>query len=215
MVAGSNVCVLCSAAAACSAPVIDMTGRSRRVLSGYHALRAAAPRFEHEPRRACTRFAAPALAHNLHLAVDCCERDIIRNARELQAAEDELLVLERDLAECDRRLRAEDEVIGKVHDILARVRELTRPDVSLETAHGVLAELKAAFPLEYGMFALGSVGGGIVAPLFSALTAGWSPLAAPALPEPAFRKWRALLDEEAYNSLLWQHFVPRFASAAE
>ncbi|XP_045779589.1 septin-interacting protein 1 isoform X2 [Maniola jurtina] len=204
-----------TSAAACSTPVIDMTGRARRVLSGYHALRAAAPRYEHEPRRACTRFAAPALAHNLHLAVDCCERDIIQNARELQQAEDEIVVLERDLEECNLKLRGEDEVIGKVQAILARVQELTRPDVSLETVHEVLAELKETFPLEYGMFGLGTVGGSIVSPLLSALTAGWNPLTAPALPAPAFRKWRALLDEEAYNALLWQHFVPRFAAAAE
>ncbi|KAH9638392.1 hypothetical protein HF086_004194 [Spodoptera exigua] len=48
-------------------PVIDMTGKEKRVLSGYHALRAAAPRFEHEPRRQCQNFAAPQLVHNLML----------------------------------------------------------------------------------------------------------------------------------------------------
>lgn len=53
-----------------------MTGKEKRVLSGYHALRAAAPRFEHEPRRQCHYFAAPQLVHNLMLMVDCCEQVI-------------------------------------------------------------------------------------------------------------------------------------------
>lgn len=55
-------------------PVIDMTGREKRVLSGYGAIRAAAPRYEHEARRECRHFAAPELLHNLQRVVECCEQ---------------------------------------------------------------------------------------------------------------------------------------------
>ncbi|XP_026735298.1 septin-interacting protein 1 isoform X2 [Trichoplusia ni] len=196
-------------------PVIDMTGKQKRVLSGYHALRAAAPRFEHEPRRDCKNFAAPQLATNMQLMVDCCEQDIIQNARELQSAEDEIVVLERDLEECNIKLAEQDKVINKVQSILERVELLNRPDVSLERAHDVLAELKDSFPTEYEMFGLGTIAGNIVSPLLSALLATWDPLQAPEEPIPTFLKWRKLLTEEAYNSLLWQHFVPHLTAAAE
>ncbi|KAJ2942995.1 hypothetical protein O0L34_g15185 [Tuta absoluta] len=241
-------------------PVIDMTGRQKRVLSGYHALAAQAPRFEHEPRRECRHFAAPQLARNLntmldcceqvvrsgyhalaaqaprfeheprrecrHFAapqlarnlntmLDCCEQDIIQNARELQQAEDEIVVLERDLEECNKKLDEHSVVIGKVEDILQRVDDLTKPDVSLETAYEVLHDLKESYPLEYEMFGLNTIAGNIVSPLLSALMAAWDPLAAPSDPVAVFKKWRLLLTEEAYNSLLWQHYVPSITRAAD
>ncbi|KAI5633633.1 GC-rich sequence DNA-binding factor-like protein domain-containing protein [Phthorimaea operculella] len=196
-------------------PVIDMTGRQKRVLSGYHALAAQAPRFEHEPRRECRHFAAPQLARNLNTMLDCCEQDIIQNARELQQAEDEIVVLERDLEECNKKLDEHSVVIGKVEDILQRVDCLTKPDVSLETAYEVLHDLKESYPLEYEMFGLNTIAGNIVSPLLSALMAAWDPLAAPSDPVPVFNKWRLLLTEEAYNSLLWQHYVPSITRAAE
>lgn len=55
-------------------PVIDMTGKEKRVLSGYHALRASVPLYEHEPRRRCEKFAAPELMHNLQLMLECTEQ---------------------------------------------------------------------------------------------------------------------------------------------
>ncbi|KAG6458611.1 septin-interacting protein 1 [Manduca sexta] len=196
-------------------PVIDMTGKEKRVLSGYHALRAQAPRYEHEPRRKCDNFAAPHLLHNLELMVDCCEQDIIQNARELRQAEDEIVVLERDLEECNIKLKDHDEVISKVEVILKKVEELNKPDVSLETAYEVLADLKESFPLEYEMFGLGTIAGNIISPLFSAMLATWDPLQAPEDPIPTFLKWRKLLTEEAYNSLIWQHYVQHINNAAE
>ncbi|XP_061726162.1 septin-interacting protein 1 [Cydia pomonella] len=195
-------------------PVIDMTGKEKRVLSGYHALRAVAPRFEHEPRRKCTNFSAPQLVHNLEVMVECCEQDIIQNARELQQAEDEIVVLERDLKECDEKLREQDEIIDKVRDIRGRVAKLSAPDLSLERAYEVVSDLKESHPLEYDMFGIGAIAGNIVSPLFSALMAQWDPLKAPSEPVPVFLKWRQLLSEEAYNSLLWQHYAPALKTAA-
>ncbi|XP_023948101.2 septin-interacting protein 1 [Bicyclus anynana] len=199
---------------ACSAPVIDMTGRARRVLSGYHALRAAAPRFEHEPRRACSRFAAPALAHNLALAVACCERDIVRNARELRQAEDDVAALERELRDCDARLRADDEVLARAAGVLARVQALRRPDLSLDALHAELLALRRDRPLEFAAYGLSAAGGALAGPLLGALLAAWDPLAAPALVEPAVRRWRDALDAPAYDALLWAQLVPRLAAAA-
>lgn len=46
------------------------------------------------------------------------------------------------------------------------------------------------------------------------MIAAWEPLTAPAEPVPAFLKWRPLLTEEAYNSLLWQHVAPKLKAAA-
>ncbi|NP_001091840.1 septin and tuftelin interacting protein [Bombyx mori] len=222
-------------------PVIDMTGKEKRVLSGYHALRAQAPRYEHEPRRKCQNFSAPQLVHNLEVMVECCEQDIIQNARELQQAEDEIVVLERDIDECDQQLKEHDEVIGKVQAILEKVEELNKPDVSLEKAHQVLASLKTTghstenehrcCPLsfspdllsgsrfrtgaEYEMLGLGTIAGNIVSPLLSALLATWSPLENPEEPLPVFVKWKQVLTEEAFNSLLWQHYVPHISNAVE
>lgn len=65
------------------------------------------------------------------------------------------------------------------------------------------------------MFGLGTIAGNIVSPLLSALLATWDPLQAPDEPIPTFLKWRKLLTEEAYNSLLWQHFVPHLTAAAQ
>lgn len=196
-------------------PVIDMTGKEKRVLSGYHALRAQAPRYEHEPRRKCQNFSAPQLVHNLEVMVECCEQDIIQNARELQQAEDEIVVLERDIDECDQQLKEHDEVIGKVQAILEKVEELNKPDVSLEKAHQVLASLKETYPAEYEMLGLGTIAGNIVSPLLSALLATWSPLENPEEPLPVFVKWKQVLTEEAFNSLLWQHYVPHISNAVE
>ncbi|XP_049878892.1 septin-interacting protein 1 [Pectinophora gossypiella] len=196
-------------------PVIDMTGKQKRVLSGYHALAAAAPRFEHEPRRDCRHFAAPQLAANLDTMVECCEQEIIQNARELQRAEDEIVVLERDLEECNKKLEEHSLVTSKVQSILSRVEELNREDLSLETAYEVLSDLKETYPLEYSMFGLGSIAGNIINPLISALLAAWDPLQSASEPVPMFCKWKELLSEEAYNTLLWQHYVPSVTSAAE
>ncbi|XP_026314585.1 septin-interacting protein 1 [Hyposmocoma kahamanoa] len=196
-------------------PVIDMTGKQKRVLSGYHALRATAPRFEHEQRRDCRNFAAPELARNLDAMLECCEQDIIQNARELQQAEDEIVVLERDLEEGSKKLREHDVVVGKVQDILQRVEELNKPDISLETAYEVLADLKESYPLEYEMFGLGTIAANIVSPLMSALLAAWEPLQNPEEPIPIFLKWKKLLTDDAYNTLLWQHYVPSLTAAAE
>ncbi|XP_013139636.1 PREDICTED: septin-interacting protein 1 [Papilio polytes] len=196
-------------------PVIDMTGKQKRVLSGYHALAAAAPRYEHEPRRQLRHFSAPQLTHNLQLVVDSCEQDIIQNARELQAAEDEIVVLERDLEECNMKLQEQDVVIDKVQAITQRIEELNKPDLSLEKSYEVLEDLMETYPLEYEMFGLGTIGGTIVSPLLSALLAQWEPLQSPDEPLPVFLKWRKLLTEPAYNSLLWQHFIPRITAAAE
>ncbi|CAG9568310.1 unnamed protein product [Danaus chrysippus] len=196
-------------------PVIDLTGREKKVLSGYHALRAAAPRYEHEPRRECTNFAAPELTHNLQLMVDCCEQDIIQNARELQQSEDEIVVIERDLEQCKIKLGEEDDVIKTLEGILARVEVLNRPDASLEMGYEVLRDLKETYPLEYEMFSLGNIGGNIVSPLFSAMMASWSPLTDPGGAAPVFLKWRPLLTEEAYNNLLWQHFGTKIEMTVE
>lgn len=65
------------------------------------------------------------------------------------------------------------------------------------------------------MFGLSTIAGNIVSPLLSALLATWQPLEAPEDPIPTFLKWRKLLSEEAYNSLLWQHYVPHITTAAE
>ncbi|KAG7309140.1 hypothetical protein JYU34_005062 [Plutella xylostella] len=196
-------------------PVIDMTGRERRVLSGYHALRANVPLYEHEPRKDCRHFAAPELTHNLEQQLQCCEQDIIQNARELHAAEDEIVVLQRDLDECDKKIREHDRVVDTVQAILDRAERLNRDDVSLETAQTVLKELKETYPLEYEMFGLGTIAGSIVSPLLSALLAKWDALAEPEEPIETFLKWRSLLTVDAYNSLLWQHFVPNVERAAE
>ncbi|XP_059051690.1 septin-interacting protein 1 [Achroia grisella] len=196
-------------------PVIDMTGKEKRVLSGYHALRAAAPRYEHEPRRACRNFAAPLLARNLELMLECCEQDIIQNARELQSAEDEIVVLERDLDECNIKLKDHDLVIDKVQAILQKVEELNSPEVSLEKAYEVLADLKESYPTEYEVFGLGTIGGNIVSPLLSALLATWDPLQSPEEPIPTFLKWKEILTEEAYNSLLCQHYLTHLSTAVE
>ncbi|KAJ0172139.1 hypothetical protein K1T71_012112 [Dendrolimus kikuchii] len=196
-------------------PVIDMTGKEKRVLSGYHALRAAAPRFEHEPRRKCRNFTAPHLVHNLELMVECCEQDIIQNARELRTAEDEIVVLERDLEECNLKLQEHDNVITKVEVILEKVEELNKPEISLEKAYEILANLKESHPLEYEMFGIGTIAGNIISPMLSSLLAAWEPLQEPQDPIPLFQKWRNILTEDAYSSLLWQHYVPKITAAAE
>lgn len=54
--------------------MIDLRGPEKRVLSGYHALRAAAPRYEDVPRKECSYVAMPELLHNLDLLVDMCEQ---------------------------------------------------------------------------------------------------------------------------------------------
>lgn len=51
-------------------------------------------------------------------------------------------MLERDLEDCNTKLQEQDKVINKVQGILHRVEMLNQPDVSLERAHDVLAELK-------------------------------------------------------------------------
>ncbi|CAK1545449.1 unnamed protein product [Leptosia nina] len=196
-------------------PVIDLTGREKRVLSGYHALRAAAPRYEHEPRRDCTNFALPALAHNLQLMVECCEQDIIQNARELQQAEDEIVVLERDLDESNAKLHEQDQVINQVQNILMKVETLNKADVSLETAFEVLTDLKETSPIEFEMFGLGAIGANIISPMFSAMLAKWEPLQNPDEPVETFLKWKPLLPEDSYNALLWQHFMPSVTAAVD
>lgn len=65
-----------SSAALARVPVIDLRGPEKRVLSGYHALRAAAPRYEDVSRKECSNLALPELLHNLNLLVDMCEQVI-------------------------------------------------------------------------------------------------------------------------------------------
>jgi hypothetical protein len=65
------------------------------------------------------------------------------------------------------------------------------------------------------VFGLGTIAGNIVSPLLSALLATWQPLENPKEPIGTFLKWKKLLTDDAYNSLLWQHYVPHITTAAE
>lgn len=71
-------------------------------------------------------------------------KDIIQNARELHQAEDEIVVLERDLEECNTKLQDQDQIINKVQTILMKVETLNKPDISLEMSYEVLADLKVS-----------------------------------------------------------------------
>lgn len=46
------------------------------------------------------------------------------------------------MAECDIKMKEHDAVIDKVQAILTRAEELNKPDVSLESAYEILANLK-------------------------------------------------------------------------
>lgn len=72
-------------------------------------------------------------------------QDIIENARVLQTSEDEIVVLERDLKACNLTLDQHSQVIVQVQEIMEKVERLNRPDLSLETAYDVLANLKVNF----------------------------------------------------------------------
>ncbi|XP_045504055.1 septin-interacting protein 1 [Colias croceus] len=198
-----------------SVPVIDLTGREKRVLSGYHALRAAAPRYEHEPRRECTNFAVPALTHNLQVAVENCEQEIIDNARSLQRTGDQMIELQREVEQFNQLIQEQDIVIDKLEWVLKSVERLNKPDISLEMAYETLVETKEKSPVEYELFGLGTIGAHVVNPLFSCLLAKWDPLRYPTENVDTFLKWKQVLTEDSYTMLLWQHFLPKITSASE
>lgn len=214
--------------------VIDMTGKEKRVLTGYHAIshRHEQPDEEEEiitpqvkEKRA---FEMPELTHNLNILVDMAEEDIIQNDRKLRHGKDHIVNMKHEKERLDQVCEQEDKLImklRKVLDIVESCEKRTLPGcdnpLTLDETAGIFKMLQDDFYEEYRMYDLAALAVALVFPLMKQYFNDWDPLGNPRHGREVVKQWQYLLEEQnqlftapdpsnmdVYQRLLWDIWLP-------
>ncbi|GAB1606956.1 tuftelin-interacting protein 11-like [Argonauta hians] len=213
--------------------VIDMTGKEKRVLSGYHAISQRHDKpdededvIESTPK-ARTAFDVPELVHNLNLLVSMSEVDIVQNDRKLRYNKDQIvnmthekerldLVCEQEKRQCDR--------LQDILDIINSCRKRTQPDcedpMTLEECVTLFKTLQDDYYEEYKLYDLGAVAIALVFPMMKQFFSNWEPLKDSTRGLEVMGEWRCLLEDsnhkynyntsnmDVYQRLVWDIWMP-------
>ncbi|XP_064606027.1 tuftelin-interacting protein 11-like [Liolophura sinensis] len=213
--------------------VIDMTGREKKVLSGYHAISHRHDRpdededdFQDEGPKARV-FDMPELIHNLNLLVDMAEEEIVLNDRKLRHEKDMIINMNHERERLDAICREEEkqiERLNKVLDMVASCEERTKPDcpnpLSLAECVEIFQTLQTSYYEEYKMYDLSALAAALVFPMMRQYFKNWDPLREPRYGVEAVKEWRYLLEGSTsqysqdiknlspYQQLLWEVWLP-------
>ncbi|XP_076445229.1 tuftelin-interacting protein 11-like [Babylonia areolata] len=212
--------------------VIDMTGKEKRVLSGYHAIGKVHDRPDEEEEVEVVKggvrsFDMPELVHNLSLLVDMTEEDIVLNERRLRHNEDRLVNLKYEEDRLDTQCRQEEEQLNKLSSLLEIVKsceERTQKDsenpLTLDECVSVFKVLRDEFHSEYKLYELSAISIAIIFPLVKDFLSKWDVLRDPSYGVMTMQEWRLLLEDESsalnpgladvdpYYRLLWDVWLP-------
>jgi len=212
--------------------VIDMTGKEKRVLSGYHALGHRHDMPDDDGRDSPgmgekRAFDMPELLHNLDILVGMAEDEIIQNNKTLQYEQDLIVNLTHESEKLVNVCEHEEKQIARVRVILALVEECenrTKPDatepITVEEVAGIFARLQDDFYEEYKVYDLAALGVAMVYPLLKTEFAEWNPLEEPMRGVETMQKWHGILAEQEgqysheqgfmgpYEKLVWEVWMP-------
>ena len=164
--------------------VIDMTGKEKRVLSGYHAISAQQmpdddvedPAQEMRP----AAFDLPELRHNIDLILDKCEEDLIGADRKMKHLKNRVEVLEEEEKKLSTIVDKERSQISSLEGLLSRIEKLEQAHdeklLDLDTAKEQFLEMKRDFPDEYSSYEIPYIAVTIVSPLIRVDVSRWRPL---------------------------------------
>ncbi|XP_048777997.2 tuftelin-interacting protein 11-like [Ostrea edulis] len=213
--------------------VIDMTGKEKRVLSGYHAIATRHNRpdeeedlMEQEPGQK-KAFEMPELMHNLNILVDMAEEDIITNDRKLRYEKDHIVNMRHEKERLDTICDQEEAQIQKLKSVLDIVRmceERTQPGcddpLQLDECAAIFSSLQNDFYEEYKMYDLSSLAVALVFPMMRKYFSTWDPLKEPEYGLDTIRQWKILLEDynqqyagnandmDVFQRLLWDVWLP-------
>ncbi|KAK7107599.1 tuftelin-interacting protein 11-like [Littorina saxatilis] len=211
--------------------VIDMTGKEKRVLSGYHAIGKVHDKPDEEEdvveRGGVRSFDMPELVHNLNLLVDITEEDIVVNERRMRHDEDRLVNLKFEEERLKTVCGQEEKQLKKLSDLLEIVKgceERTHKDcenpLTLTECVDVFKVLRDEFYTEYKLYDLASLSIAVIFPLVKNFLSTWDVLRDPDYGVNTMQEWRLLLEDESaslnpstadmdpYHRLLWDVWLP-------
>lgn len=220
--------------------VIDMTGKEKRVLSGYHAI---ANKHDIpdddiiEPTKALgdtKAFDMPELLHNLDLLVDMSEQEILQNDRKLKYEQDLIVNLQHEKDKSDEVCIYEEHQLEQLKEVLKIVEECEERNklnsdnpMGLKECGEVLGRLQKDYPNEYKLYDLWALSIALVFPLMKKEFENWQPINKPRHGIVTIKEWKVILDEpinrpyqggephmESYERLIWEIWMPPFRKAS-
>ncbi|KAL4232809.1 Tuftelin-interacting protein 11 [Mactra antiquata] len=221
--------------------VIDMTGKEKKVLTGYHTIANRHDRpddDDDEPsvtvygKPPADAFSMPELTHNLNLLVDMAEEDIIQNDRKLKHEKDLIVNMKYEKTRVDTVVEQEEkqiERLSKVLEIIGTCNERTNPGcpnpVTLDECLAIFRILQNDFYTEYKMYELETLAIALVFPLMREHFKSWNPLVDNSYGLSVIKEWQYMLGDpnhvyikdennmDVYQRLIWDIWLPRVRTA--
>ncbi|CAE1277785.1 TFIP11 [Acanthosepion pharaonis] len=213
--------------------VIDMTGKEKRVLSGYHAISQRHDKpdededvIESTPKQR-TAFDVPELIHNLNILVDMAEVEIIQNDRKHRHNSDQIINMRHEKERLDAICTQEEKQCNRLQEILDIVESCekrTKPDcedpLTLVECVTLFQKLQNDYYEEYKMYDMGALAIALVFPLVKKFYEEWEPLQDSSKGIKAMKEWRELLEDnnhhymyninnmDVYQRLIWDVWLP-------
>ncbi|PVD28664.1 hypothetical protein C0Q70_11258 [Pomacea canaliculata] len=194
--------------------VIDMTGKEKRILSGYHAISKVHDKPDDEEEMSGQSsigvksglqryFEMPELVHNLNLLVDMTEEDIVVNEQRLRHCEDHLINLRYDQERLQAVCEEEEQHISKLSMLMdtvksceARLQAENSERLTLDECVGIFQHLRNEFYAEYKLYDLPAIAIALVFPLMKEFLNHWDVLHEPDYGVITMQEWRLLLEDE-------------------
>uniref|UniRef100_H2YDS1 Tuftelin-interacting protein 11 n=1 Tax=Ciona savignyi TaxID=51511 RepID=H2YDS1_CIOSA len=187
--------------------VIDMTGKEKKVFSGYHAIAGRVTTgsdvesvdedlYEDEMRKR-EIFSCPELLHNLETLIEETEHKILSADRQKRYESDRSVSLEHQRKKLEETLSLQISLIKHfppqtVLRTISQCEERLKSDENCEILLNYFAEEK--YFAEYRMFELSDLASVMVHPLISKYLANWNPLIKPSYGINEMKRWKLLLE---------------------
>ncbi|XP_078484419.1 sip1/TFIP11 interacting protein isoform X1 [Ciona intestinalis] len=191
--------------------VIDMTGKEKKVFTGYHAIAGRVAtgsdvesidedEYEEEMRKRDV-FSCPELLHNLDTLIEDTEQKILLVNRQKRYESDRSVSLEHQKTKLQETLTKEEAEINRIETVLRTISQCEERlklnencEILLNHFAEVFAELQEKYFAEYRMFELSDLASVMVYPLITKYLANWSPLNKPTYGINEMKRWKLLLE---------------------
>ncbi|XP_026462739.1 septin-interacting protein 1-like [Ctenocephalides felis] len=206
--------------------IIDMTGPTKRVLSGYHALKHTKTNddnlYDEKQYAVRNNFSLPELMHNLNLIVEMYEQNIIANDKIVMDSSDKLVTMEHAHKALQDVVSIEQTYISSLEKVFEIVQNLKREDIGMNELAEQLVILQSNHATEYEEYQLWDLAHLVVAPKLKTFMNGWNPLHFPKQHIQLIEQWKDILYDgkkqsgiESFGKLVWFSVCPHLQSALE
>uniref|UniRef100_H2YDR9 Tuftelin-interacting protein 11 n=1 Tax=Ciona savignyi TaxID=51511 RepID=H2YDR9_CIOSA len=216
--------------------VIDMTGKEKKVFSGYHAIAGRVTTgsdvesvdedlYEDEMRKR-EIFSCPELLHNLETLIEETEHKILSADRQKRYESDRSVSLEHQRKKLEETLSLQislikhfppQTVLRTISQCEERLKSDENCEILLNYFAEVFAELQEKYFAEYRMFELSDLASVMVHPLISKYLANWNPLIKPSYGINEMKRWKLLLEldkssftmqTDVFQHMMWEVWMP-------